>query len=182
MNLRRDRRLFALVLTSVAVLAGGAWLAALEPTHPALTVESPEGHPDAARKEDLRVRFDAAVVLLQARKYEPAAAALRRLLEVSPQMPEAHANMGFAMLGLQQPAAAREHFERAAALKASQANAYYGLALAHEGLGDIELALGAMRTYLHLASAEDEAHLRKARAAVWEWESQLALRRAAPGR
>ena len=38
---------------------------------------------------------------------------------------------------------------------------------------------GAMRSYLHLARGESEAHLRRARAAVWEWESQLAQRRGA---
>jgi hypothetical protein len=36
-----------------------------------------------------------------------------------------------------------------------------------------------MRSYLHLARSESEAHLRRARAAVWEWESQLAQRRGA---
>ena len=43
------------------------------------------------------------------------------------------------------------HRDGAMALNPSQANAYYGLALAHEAAGDLDLATGAMRSYLHLA-------------------------------
>lgn len=166
---RRDRRGLGLVLTAAAVLLGGAWLANLEPTHPA--------EPLVQERGDLRRHFDAAVLLLHSRQYRDAQASLQRVLELAPQLPEAHANMGFALLGLQQAAPAREAFERAIALKADQANAYYGLALAHEAGGDLELALGAMRSYLHLARSESEEHLRRARAAVWEWESQIGQRR-----
>jgi tetratricopeptide (TPR) repeat protein len=168
---RRDRRWLGLVLTAVAVLIGGAWFARLEPTHPAEPVVQGAG--------ELRRQFDAAVLLLHSRQYRDAQTSLQRVIELAPQLPEAHANMGFALLGLQQAAAAREAFERAITIKPEQANAYYGLALAHEAGGDLELALGAMRSYLHLARGESEAHLRRARAAVWEWESQLAQRRGA---
>jgi tetratricopeptide (TPR) repeat protein len=168
---RHDRRGLGLLLTAAAVLLGGAWFAGLEPTHPA---EAP-----VQEGGELRRRFDAAVLLLHSRQYRDAQSSLQRVIELAPQLPEAHANMGFALLGLQQAAPAREAFERALALKADQANAYYGLALAHEAGGDLELALGAMRSYLHLARNESEAHLRRARAAVWEWESQLAQRRGA---
>lgn len=168
---RRDRRWLGLVLTAVAVLIGGAWFARLDPTHPAEPVVQGAG--------ELRRQFDAAVLLLHSRQYRDAQTSLQRVIELAPQLPEAHANMGFALLGLQQAAAAREAFERAITIKPEQANAYYGLALAHEAGGDLELALGAMRSYLHLARGESEAHLRRARAAVWEWESQLAQRRGA---
>ncbi|HOY35411.1 MAG TPA: tetratricopeptide repeat protein [Piscinibacter sp.] len=167
---RRDRRWLGLVLTAVVVLLGGAWFAWLEPTHPA---ESP-----VQEAGELRRRFDAAVLLLHSRQFSDAQASLQRVIELAPQLPEAHANMGFALLGLQQAEPARGAFERAIALKADQANAYYGLALAHEAGGDLELALGAMRSYLHLARGESEAHLRRARAAVWEWETQIGQRRA----
>jgi tetratricopeptide (TPR) repeat protein len=166
---RRDRRGLGLVLTAAVVLLGGAWFARLEPTHPAEPLVQDGG--------ELRRRFDAAVLLLHSRQYRDAQASLQRVLELAPRLPEAHANMGFALLGLQQAAPAREAFERAIALKPDQANAYYGLALAHEAGGDIELALGAMRSYLHLARNESEAHLRRARAAVWEWETQIGRRR-----
>ena len=192
MNRRRDRRLLGIVVTSGAVLLGGAWIGMLGPTHapepigakaPAVDPrDDPDAHAVAARQAEVRRRFDAAVLMLHAKQYEPAAAALHRVLELAPRMPEAHVNMGFAMLGLQRPKVARDFFESATALRADQANAYYGLALANEASGDLELALGAMRSYLHLARNEDEAHLRRARAALWEWEAKLAARRADPKR
>jgi hypothetical protein len=39
-----------------------------------------------------------------------------------------------------------------------------------------------MRSYLHLARGESEDHQRRARAALWEWETQLAERRQAAPR
>jgi tetratricopeptide (TPR) repeat protein len=87
-------------------------------------------------------------------------------------MPEAHVNMGFALLGLQRNEPARDFFEGAIALAPGQANAYYGLALAHEAQGDLASATGAMRSYLHLAREEQPEHLARARAALWEWEQQ----------
>lgn len=190
MNRRRDRRVLGLVLTAGAVVVGGIAISRFGPVHPPEAVPTvsaridpatdPASHASSARDAEVRRRFDAAVVMLHARQYEPAAAALHRVIELAPRMPEAHVNMGFAMLGLQRPAIARDFFEGATALRPDQANAYYGLALANESLGDLELALGAMRSYLHLARNEDEAHLRRARAALWEWESKLGERRAKP--
>jgi tetratricopeptide (TPR) repeat protein len=186
MTRRRDRRLLGVVLTVGAVLLGGVWIGWMGPTHPSEPIDRLSLGPDrdparlaaGGRSTELRERFDAAVVMLRTKQYESAAAALRRVLELSPRMPEAHVNMGFAMLGLKRPSQARDFFQAATVIKADQANAYYGLALAYEADEDIELALGAMRSYLHLARAQDEAHLRRARAAIWEWETQLANLRA----
>lgn len=187
-----DRRWLGAAFTAAAVLLGGAWFAWLEPTHaPQAATDGQPG--SSARREvparlgtsrdaELSQNFNSAVLLLHAKEYERAAAALTRVLELAPQMPEAHVNMGFALLGLSRPAAARDSFEAAMALKAAQANAYYGLALAHEALGDLELALGAMRSYLHLARDENQSHLRRARSALWEWETRLAERRVAAQR
>ena len=63
----------------------------------------------------------------------------------------------------------------AAELRPEQANAYYGLALASARGCDIASARGAMRTYLHLADDQDR-YLRRARAALWEWEEWSGLR------
>jgi hypothetical protein len=41
--------------------------------------------------------------------------------------------------------------------------------MAHDGLNDRPMALGAMRTFVHLAQPDDP-YLRKARAALWEWQ------------
>lgn len=171
MRARPDHRPLGIALALAAVLAGGLGLSQLGPTH------SPQAV--AVAPDELRRAFDASVVLLHAHRYEPAAVVLARVIELSPSLPEARVNMGYAQLGLKQPRLARQQFERAIALKADQANAYHGLALAHEAEQDLELALGAMRSYLHLARTEDEAHLRRARAAVWEWETQLLARRQA---
>ena len=67
-------------------------------------------------------------------------------------------------------AQAQVHFERALALNDRQLNAYYGLAISREKQGDRDSALGAMRVYVHLAEADDP-YLRKAWAAIWEWEA-----------
>lgn len=163
---RRDWRLAGFAITCVLVLAGGLGRAALTPVHA-----------PPAPQDELRRHFDAAVLLLHARRFEEAEVLLRRTAELAPTLPEAHTNLGFALLGRGQPAQARAAFEQALALRAGQANAYYGLALAHESLGDLELALGAMRSYLHLGRGESEEHLRRARAALWEWEEALAARR-----
>jgi tetratricopeptide (TPR) repeat protein len=119
---------------------------------------------------EVQRRFEQAVVMLHARQYEHALTALHRVLALAPQLPEAHVNMGFALLGLERAREARDFFDAAIALQPRQANAYYGLALAWEASGDIPMATGAMRSYLHLARDERPAHLKRARAALWEWE------------
>lgn len=169
---RRDRRRLGALLTLLAVLAAGAAFQAMTPMHDAPAATVP--------RDELRERFGQAVLMLHAKQFEHAATALHRVLELAPQLPEAHVNMGFAMLGLKRPDAARDFFDGATALRPEQANAYYGLALAHEARGEPELAVGAMRSYLHRARDADPAHLRRARAALWEWESQLQAKRAAP--
>lgn len=128
--------------------------------------------PKAGAASEIDERFAQAVVMLHARQYEPAVAALHRVLELAPRMPEAHVNMGFALLGMGRPPAAADFFRSAIELRATQANAYYGLALAGEAQGDLHAALGAMRSYLHLSKADDP-HRTKARSAIWEWEQAL---------
>lgn len=129
-------------------------------------------HAQDQRARETRERFEQAVVMLHAKQYEHALTALQRVLVLSPQMPEALVNLGFAWLGLKDAAQAQQAFEAAIDRRPSQANAYYGLAMALEQLGDQAAALGAMRSYLHLARADDPYRAR-ARAALWEWESQL---------
>ncbi len=128
----------------------------------------------AAQKQKLALdqHFSRGTALLAARQYEAAASAWHGVLALAPRMPEAHVNMGFALIGLNRFAVAREFFEAAIDLKSSQLNAYFGLALALEGLGDLPGALGAMRTYLHLSSNED-AHVMRARTDVLRWEATL---------
>jgi tetratricopeptide (TPR) repeat protein len=162
---RRDQRRAGALLTLALVLATGAALDRRD-TEPPPVAAAP-APPHAA---EIRRRFDAAVVMLHARQYEHAAVALHQVLQLAPTLAEAHVNMGFALLGLQRHREARAFFEGAMALAPRQANAYYGLALAWEAGGDLALATGAMRSYLHLAREERPEHLARARAALWEWE------------
>jgi Flp pilus assembly protein TadD len=163
----RDWRRSAIVVTLGAVILGG-WL--LGPTQP------PAALPEVAAKRlphdaEVRRRFGQGVAMLHARQYEHAATALHRVLTLAPTLPEAHVNMGYAMIGLGRMREARDFFESATALRADQANAYYGLAMALDALGDRPAAIGAMRSYLHLARDERPEHLSRARSALWEWQS-----------
>ncbi|MCM2252664.1 MAG: hypothetical protein NDJ19_09935 [Ramlibacter sp.] len=154
-----------------AFLCALALLAAALLLRPPGTVSRLE-HQGQMQRAEVRQRFDQAVVMLHARQYEHAVTALHRVMELAPRMPEAQVNMGYAMLGLQRPDAARAFFLAAIDLRPGQANAYYGLALAEEMAHNYEAALGGMRSYLHLSRADD-VHRARARAALWEWEEKL---------
>lgn len=174
-----------LLLLALAVFAAGGigfvWSARfVTPGKPAAALSAPPADPNRdpalharqARTAEIDGRFKQAVAMLHAKQYEHAATALHRVLELAPGMPEAHVNMGFALIGLKRYAAARDFFETAIDRRPAQINAYYGLAEALEGLNDLEGALGAMRSYVH-RSRPDDPYLRKARAALWEWELAL---------
>lgn len=164
----RGRRRALALLTLALVLASGA----------ALQQRSDEARPPPTaapaplppHEAEVQRRFAEAVVMLHAGQHEHAVTALHRVLALAPRRVEAHVNMGFALLGLGRAKAATDFFDSATALNPSQANAYYGLALAWEARGDLAMATGAMRSYLHLARNERPEHLRRARAALWEWE------------
>ena len=129
--------------------------------------------PRDPRMAEIERRFEQAVVMLHARRYEEAIVALERVIELSPRLPEAYVNLGYALLGMERYDTARDFFLAATELQPFQGNAYWGLAVALEALEDLEGALGAMRTYIHLAPADDP-FVRQARSALWEWETQLA--------
>lgn len=168
---RRDRRPVALALTVVLVVLGG-W---------ALQSWNRAGNPSVrehARQQidaEIKQRFEQGVVMLHAKQYDHAMTAFHRVLQLRPTLPEAHVNAGFAMIGLKRYKEARSFFEAAIDLRKEQLNAYYGLAEALEGQGDLHGALGAMESYLHLAKPDDPFR-RKAEAAIWEWREALAKR------
>jgi predicted Zn-dependent protease len=170
--MRRDRRTATLLAVIAAVaLAGFAlqWRDSREPAGEPR--EAMADHVRRMQRAEFAAGFQQAAVMLHARQYEHAVTALHRLLTIDPAVPEVHVNMGFALLGLKRPDAARDFFESATQLKPGQANAYYGMAVALESLGDLPGALGAMRTYVHLTTPDDP-WLPKARAALWEWQSR----------
>ncbi len=181
----RDVRRRAIALTVIAIAAGGLVIAAV--SEGGLfgwrfsTASAPAGaqrHASDQARQEIQRRFQQGVVMLHAKRYEHAMTAFHRVLELDPAMPEAHVNMGFALLGLQRYGAARDFFEGAIALRKQQLNAYYGLAVALDELHDRPGAIGAMRTFVHLSKPEDP-YRRKAQAALWEWESAREQARAA---
>lgn len=137
--------------------------------------KDPRGHASAARGQEIDERFQQAVMMLHAGQYEYAITALHRVIALSPRMPEAYVNMGYALLGLKRYKAAHDFFQAAIDIRPYQGNAYWGLAAALEGLNDLPGAVGAMRTYIHLAPSDpkSEDYVRRARAALWEWETTL---------
>lgn len=135
--------------------------------------EQPRSLPSDPRLAEIEARFEQAVIMLHARRYQEAIVALERVITLSPRLPEAYVNLGYALLGLERYDTARDFFLAATELQPFQGNAYWGLAVALEALSDLEGALGAMRTYIHLAPPDDP-FVRQARSALWEWDTQLA--------
>ena len=122
----------------------------------------------------LQQMYTTAVRHMQLAEHEQALSIWHQLLLTNPEIPEVKVNMGFSLFELGRFVTARDFFIAAMEQNAYQANAYYGLAISSEKLGDLQGAIGAMRSFLHLADDNtDEKFLRRSRAALWEWESQL---------
>jgi tetratricopeptide (TPR) repeat protein len=180
-NERLVAALSVLLLLGIAallvLLSRSPELASLEPR--AQTAADADKHPRAHARaeveEEVSKRFQEAVMMLHAKQYDYAITALHRVIELAPRMPEAYVNMGFALVGLKKYKAAADFFNTAIELRPYQGNAYWGLAVSLEGMNDLEGALGAMRTYIHLAPSDPKSqdYVRRARAAIWEWDSRL---------
>ncbi len=134
--------------------------------------KDPQGHARQYTKRLVDERFEQALMMYHAKRYDYAIKALDRVIELAPNMAEAYLNKGYALLGLERYQEANKYFNIATEMRPYLANAYWGLALAAEKLGELDAALGAMRTYIHLSPPNDPL-LRKARSALWEWESAL---------
>lgn len=171
----RLRYLVAAVVLISGVLVFG-WLLNAWMTNPAvMPLSAATGRGDLER--DFDTVFKAAVARMQAREYRQAMTLWHRALLLEPALPEVKVNMGFTLFELGHDSQARDFFIAALEQNAYQANAYYGLAIVSERMGDLEGALGAMRSFIHLAgSDQDEQFIRRARSALWEWETQLAAR------
>ncbi|MEJ2565969.1 MAG: tetratricopeptide repeat protein [Gammaproteobacteria bacterium] len=166
------------IIGLLVTLSRSPELASLEPQSKVAAIDPalhPRAHATAAREKEIAKRFQEAVMMLHAKQYDYAITALHRVIELSPRMPEAYVNMGFALLGLKKYKAAGDFFNAAINLRPYQANAYWGLAVSLEGRNDLEGALGAMRTYIHLAPSDPKSrdYVRRARSAIWEWDTRL---------
>lgn len=168
---RRDVRVQALFATLAVVVVGGVLLGADESWLPNGSSRA-KAHVAEKKRAEIDRRFQQGVIMLHAREYEHALTAFHRVLELAPEMPEAYVNTGFALLGKGEFSAAADFFDEATTLRRDQINAYYGLAVAMEGMGNLRGAIEAMRTYLHRAPADDPYRV-KAEAALWEWQETI---------
>jgi hypothetical protein len=170
----RDIRPWA-IASAILLVVGGGWALEFLPGNAMNDNFSPRRHAAEKIRADIDTRFQQGVMMLHAKQYDHALTAFHRVLQLAPEMPEAYVNMGFALLGLQRYKEARDFFESATMLRRNQVNAYYGLAVALEGMGDLEGALGAMQAYAHLAKDNDPFRI-KAEGAIWEWRETLEAR------
>lgn len=135
----------------------------------------PAAHAKQARMQEIDSRFNQAVMMLHAKRYDMAVTALHRVLQLSPRLPEAHLNMGYALYGAGNYPAARDFFNTAIELDPFSPNAYYGLAEASAKLEDFGMAVGAMSSYLHLRKDADvdDQFVTKGRKLLEEWQNTL---------
>jgi Flp pilus assembly protein TadD len=175
---RTDKRRTVIPLGVAITVLGGAllsvWLSRETPQRatgePAVAAGAHEFLDDEQARR-AHQSFQQGVAMLQAGEFEYAVSAMHEVLEIYPALPEAHANMGFALLGAGEPGAASDFFNTATDLRPSLHNAYYGLALAERENGNDKAALAAMQAYTHLA-AENERHLERAKEFIWDLQAK----------
>lgn len=176
-GLVKKRYLFSLLGLAATVLVLGWFLNGWMTRPMNLPPTSGTGQ-SSTSGDELASLFAAAVEQMQQGRHRQAMDLWHRALLLDPDLPEIRVNMGFSLYELGEHEIARDFFSAAMERDPYQANAYYGLALTSEKLNDLEGALGAMRSYIHLAAnREDEKYLRLARAAIWEWEARVDERR-----
>jgi len=168
--LPNDRRIRVAFVVVLSVLALGLVLDV------AVTGTAPVGTPVSGHDAFDRL-FNAGVRSLRDDRASQAVGYFRRAHRIRPTVPEVHVNLGYAYLKQKYFTAAERSFRTAIDLRREQVNAYFGWAESLEALGDLEGAVGAMRTYLHLAPKGDPFKTR-AMAALWEWREALRLKRA----
>ncbi|MEO5373998.1 MAG: tetratricopeptide repeat protein [Alphaproteobacteria bacterium] len=146
---------------------------------PAPAPESPPSPPPPPPGDEalFTSAFIDGVTLLREGRADAALAMFEAARSRRPHSAAVWTNIGFAQLAREDHAAAVESFQTALNINSRQVNAFYGLAVALEAKGDLEAALGAMRTYLHLAPQDTEFY-RNATGAVWEWGERLKAERA----
>lgn len=135
----------------------------------------PHGHVRQARAAQAAKLLAEGVAHFDAGRYAEAVEVLDRAGQLDPENPLAYLHMGRALMGLENYPGAHLFFERAVDLDPRFAEAYFGYAEASEALGDLESALGGMRSFLHLVGDADPYRLpvAQARSAIWEWEAKL---------
>jgi len=113
--------------------------------------------------------------LIRTKQYAEAIRYLNQSSEQLKAYPEAYVVLGQALEGQRDFTTARDFYNTAINRDPLMAEAYWGYATTSEGLGDLESALGGMRSFLHTQAGKDPYRLKvaQARSAIWEWESKL---------
>ncbi|HEY0844553.1 MAG TPA: tetratricopeptide repeat protein [Noviherbaspirillum sp.] len=142
---------------------------------PASADTAATGNQAADRKNEIDTLLRAAEKHIREKRYDDAIALLNKAGPLDPQYPPTYLNMGHALAGKRNYALARRYYEAAINFDPSYADAYFAHAAASEQLGDLETALGGMRSFLHTVKNPDPYRLQvaQARSAIWEWEAQL---------
>ena len=169
MTRRPDKRLSTMAAVCAAVLISGALVSlSMRAGDEGDLLQSPPLPVDARHDRATHQQFQQAVAMLHAGQLEFAVTALHEVLKRSPQMPEAHVNMGFALLGLGRLDAAGPFFDTAIELRPGQVNAYYGLALVEKASGRTAEAIAAMQVFTHLAGDADP-YLARGQSLLGQW-------------
>lgn len=143
---------------------------------PSANNPSTEGNPAVAQQaKEISALLRAAEKSIRGKRYDEAIATLNRAGPLDPQHAPTYLTMGHALAGKGDYAQARRFYEAAINFDPLYADAYFAHAAASEQLGDLETALGGMRSFLHTVKNPDPFRLQiaQARSAIWEWEAQL---------
>jgi len=97
-------------------------------------------------------------LLLQRGAFEAAAALIRRFIEIDPDFPDAHNNLGVALQGLERPSEAMRHFETAIELAPRRPEAHYNLGRALQSMSRSTEAREHFESAIALRPDYAEAH------------------------
>lgn len=133
-----------------------------------------QGKADTGSTE-LRNALKQAASLINAKKYDDAIKTLNQVRPIAGNSAQAYLQLGRALQGKGDHQTARDFFAKSIDIDPTLADAYFDHASASEALGDLESALGGMRSYLHVEKNKDPYRLKvaQARSAIWEWEAKL---------
>lgn len=167
-NRTRLRRI-GLAVLAIAGLTGVVYVAleAAPERGVVVTATAPEAE-DPATAAAFETAFEGGVEALRRGDAHAAMVAFKEATGLRPSSSQAHVNLGFALVEMQSFDEALAEFTLALQNNSNQFNAYYGIAEALEGKGELGQAADAMKTYLYFAPAADPFR-RRAEAALWEW-------------
>lgn len=140
-----------------------------------LLIPEPRINPGDAKDADARKLLSDAAKAIQTKRFDKALAMLDEARPQVQKFPESYLLVGRALEGKKDYTAARDFYNAALDRDPMLSEAYWGMATASEALGDLETALGGMRSFLHTVPNPDPNRLKvaQARSAIWEWEAQL---------